>query len=136
MHKLKNESIKPTVPASRTSSSRKGLCLGIVLALKIFYRFLNGRRFTLQTDLRPLLAFLGSKKGLPTHTANRLNYDFRMEFLPSSKLCHTDGLSRLIQKNREPLEDTVIASLRTEVEIKKTMLYYTGTTCDSGRNKK
>ena len=30
-----------------------------------------------------------------------------------------DGLSRLIPKNSEPLEDTVIASLRAEVGIKK-----------------
>ena len=42
-----------------------------------------------------------------------------MEFLPSSKLCHADGLYRLIPKNSEPLEDTVIASLQAEIEIKK-----------------
>ena len=40
-----------------------------------------------------------------------------MEFLPSSKLYHTDGLSRPILKNSESLEDTVIASLQAEVEI-------------------
>ena len=37
-----------------------------------------------------------------------------MEFLPSQKLGHAGGLSRLIPKIREPLEDTVIISLRTE----------------------
>ena len=65
---------------------------------------------------------MAKKKGLPTHTANRLqrwgtillNYDFKMEFLPSKKLGHADGLSRLIPKTGEPLEDTVIASLRSE----------------------
>ena len=31
-----------------------------------------------------------------------------MEFLPSSKLCHADELSRLIPQNSKPLEDTVI----------------------------
>ena len=36
-----------------------------------------------------------------------------MEFLASEKLCYTDGLSRRIAKHREPLEDTVISSLRT-----------------------
>ena len=43
-----------------------------------------------------------------------LNYDFKMEFLLSQKLGHADGLSRLIPKMQEPLEDTVIASLHTE----------------------
>ena len=41
-----------------------------------------------------------------------------MDFLPSKKLCHADKLSRLIPKHREPLEDTVSASLRTEGELK------------------
>ncbi|GAB1607299.1 hypothetical protein Ahia01_001013300, partial [Argonauta hians] len=41
-----------------------------------------------------------------------------MEFLPSKKLYHADGLSRLIPKHCEPLEDTVIASLRTEKAFK------------------
>ena len=42
------------------------------------------------------------------------NYDFSMEFLTSAKLGHADGLSRLIPKSRELLEDTVIASLQSE----------------------
>ena len=42
-----------------------------------------------------------------------------MEFLPSSKLCHADVLSRFKPKNNEPLEDTVIASLQAKVEILK-----------------
>ena len=41
-----------------------------------------------------------------------------MEFLPSKKLSHADGLSRLIPKHREPPEDTVITSLWTEGEFK------------------
>ena len=62
------------------------------------------------------------------HTANRLrrwgtivlNYNFKMGFQPSKKLCHAAGLSRLILKHREPLKDTVIASLRTG-EFKTTL---------------
>ena len=37
-----------------------------------------------------------------------------MEYIPSKKLGHADGLSRLIPKYCEPFEDTVIAALRTE----------------------
>ena len=125
-------SIKPIVDASRmVLPTKKNYfviemeSLGIVLALMKFHRFIHRRRFTLQMDHRPLLAILGSKKGLPAHTANRLqqwgtillNYDFRMEFLSSSKLCHADELSRLILQNSEPLEDMVIASLQMKIEI-------------------
>ena len=47
-----------------------------------------------------------------------LNYSFTMEFLPSKEMVHADGLSRLIPKNTEPLEETAIASLRSEMDVK------------------
>ena len=76
----------------------------------------------LQTDNRPLLSIYGSKLDIPKHTANRLrrwrtlllDYDFKLEYIPSKELGHTDGLSKLIPKFNEPFEDTVIASLRSK----------------------
>ena len=47
-----------------------------------------------------------------------LNYSFVMEFLPSKEIAHADGLSRLIPKNTETLEETVIASLKSEIDVK------------------
>ncbi len=41
-----------------------------------------------------------------------------MEFLPSKEIAHADGLPRLIPKNTEPLGETVIASLRSEMDVK------------------
>ena len=41
-----------------------------------------------------------------------------MEFLPSKKLGHADGLSRLLPKFSVPLEDTEIAALKAEKEVK------------------
>ena len=41
-----------------------------------------------------------------------------MEHLSSNKFGHADRLSRLIPKYREPLEDTVIASLQSKGELK------------------
>ena len=43
-----------------------------------------------------------------------------MGFQPSKKICHAAGQSRLILKHREPLKDTVIASLLTG-EFKTTL---------------
>ena len=74
MDKLKEGSIKPVAHASRTLlPDEKNYfviekeSLGIVFSLKKFHKFIHKRRFTLLTDHRPLLAILGSKKGLPTH---------------------------------------------------------------------
>ena len=49
-----------------------------------------------------------------------------MEFLPSKKLRHVDGLSRLIPKFLVPLEDTKIAALKAEKEVKYVVQYSKG----------
>ena len=80
-----------------------------------------GRTFVLQTEQRPLLSIYGSKKSIPKHTANRLqrwgilllDYDFKMEYIPSKESGHAGGLCRLIPKFNEPFEDTVIASQKS-----------------------
>ena len=87
---------------------------------------MHGKKFVLQMDHHLLLSIFESKKGIPTHTANKLqhwgtillNYNYEMEFLPSKKLGHADGLSRLIPNISVPLEDTVIAALKAEKEAK------------------
>ena len=40
-----------------------------------------------------------------------------MEYISSKKLAHADGLSRLIPKSDEILEETLIAELKEEKEI-------------------
>ena len=47
-----------------------------------------------------------------------LNYLFKMEFLSLKEIAHVDGLSRLIPKNTEPLEETVFAPLKPEMNAK------------------
>ena len=39
-----------------------------------FHRFVHVRKFVSQMDHHPLLSIFGSKKGIPTHTANRLQH--------------------------------------------------------------
>ena len=92
--------------------------LGMIFAINKSHVYVNAREFVLQTDHRPLLTIFGFKKGIPTHTANclqrlaavLLNYSFKMEFLPSKEISHAYGLSRLIPKSTELLDETVIAS--------------------------
>ena len=132
LHRLKDGSTKPIahasrslLPAERNYSQIEKESFAIIYAIKKFHRFIHGRIFTLQTDHKPLLTIFGSKKGIPTHTANRLqrwsiillNYNFKMEYISSKNIGHADGLSRLIRKCAEPLEDTVIAALREEKEL-------------------
>lgn len=40
-----------------------------------------------------------------------------MQHLPSNKIAHADGLSRLIPSKTELLEETVIATLKKENEL-------------------
>ena len=124
---------KPKAHASRTLllaenhySQIELIALGIIFAVTKFHRYLHGRFFTLQTDHRLLITIFGAKKGLPIYTANRLlrwgkillNYNFKIEYLPSKQISHADGLSRLVPRYSEPFEDTIIAALRTGWEIK------------------
>ncbi|XP_055688348.1 uncharacterized protein K02A2.6-like [Lutzomyia longipalpis] len=98
--------------------------LGIVFALKKFHRFIYGRRFTLLTDHKPLVSIFGSKKGIPVHTANRLqrwaltllNYDFEIKFISTDSFGHADVLSRLISATTLPLDEVVIAEIRLDEE--------------------
>ena len=137
LHKMPDGSKKPIAHASRSllpsekhNSKMEKEVLVIIFAVTKFYRYLHGRFFKLQTDHKPLRTIFGSKKGLPVYTANRLlrwgtillNYNFKFKYLPSRQIGHADGLSRLIPSQSEPLEDSVIASLRTDSEIKNMML--------------
>lgn len=65
--------------------------LGITFAVKIFHKFIKGKRSSTQTEHRPLLSIFESKKSILTHTAIRLqrwrrillNYNYKMEFQKS-----------------------------------------------------
>ena len=112
LHKSRDGSTKLIAHASRTilameknysQIEKEGLA--IIFAVKKFHRYIYGRSFILQTDHKPLLSIFASKKDLPTYTANRLlrwriillNYNFKIQYLPSKKIAHADGLSRRTQ---------------------------------------
>ncbi|XP_058456623.1 uncharacterized protein K02A2.6-like [Malaya genurostris] len=132
MHKFPDGAIKVVSHASRSLTAaergygqveKEGLAL--VFAVTKFHRMLLGRKFTLQTDHQPLLRIFGSKKGIPLHTANRLQrwaltllgYDFDIQYVSTSQFGNADVLSRLISHHSKTEEDFVIASIQLENDI-------------------
>ena len=99
LHKMEDGSLKrishaprTLLPAETNYSQIENEALGIIFAVTKFHSFIHGRHFILQTDHKPLFTIYGSKKGLLTHAVNRLqrwgiilNYNFNLEFRPSSK---------------------------------------------------
>lgn len=77
--------------------------LSIIYALKKFYRYLCGRRFTLVTDHKPLLAIFGAKSSLQPYAAARLHrwsvhmsqFEYDIEYRSTHDHGNADALSRL-----------------------------------------
>lgn len=105
-------------PAEQNYSQIEKEALALIFAVTKFHRMLHGRKFTLETDHKPLLTIFGSKKGIPVHTANRLqrwaltllSYEFDIEHVGTNHFGHADALSRLMKRPSNN-ETTVIASI-------------------------
>ena len=109
LHKMPDGTKKPLahastslLPTEKHYFQIEKEALGIIFAVTKFHWYLHGRFFNLQTDHKPLITIFGSKKGLPIYTANRLlrwgtillNYNFKIEYLPSKQISHANGLPR------------------------------------------
>ena len=83
------------------------------------------------TDHKPLLSIFGAKKGIPVHSANRLQrwvitllaYDFQIKFTSTLEFGHADVLSRLISNQTKQEEDYVIAITSIEVDSEYIVTY-------------
>lgn len=115
-HVLSDGTERPIAFASRTLTATEQKysqidkeALSIVWAVKKFYLYLKGRRFTLVTDHKPLVAMFSSKKGLPILTATRLlhyalilqAYQFDIVYRNTKDHGNADCLSRLPLKSEE-----------------------------------
>lgn len=95
--------------------------LAIVWAVKKFYLYLKGSRFTLITDHRPLVHIFGSKKGLPVLTATRLlhyaltlqSFQFDIVYRNTKDHGNADFLSRFPKASEdfEVMDDVKIFQL-------------------------
>ncbi|XP_055603987.1 uncharacterized protein K02A2.6-like [Uranotaenia lowii] len=119
-HEFPNGYLKAIQHASRSlTAAEQGYgqpekeALALTYGVTKFHKYLLGRRFTLLTDHKPLLYIFGSKKGIPLHTANRLqrwalmllNYDFDIRYVSTNEFGCADMLSRLIDRTKQPEED-------------------------------
>ncbi|KAH9592428.1 hypothetical protein MS3_00004356 [Schistosoma haematobium] len=122
-HNFPNGSEKPIshsarslTPTERNYSQIEKEALSIIFAVKKLHKMMYGRHFTLITDHKPLLAVLGSKKGIPVHTANRLQrwattllgYDFKIIYQSTTAFGQADALSRLIGFQSKTPEETLV----------------------------
>ncbi|XP_053698542.1 uncharacterized protein K02A2.6-like [Sabethes cyaneus] len=136
MHRYPDGSMKVVCHASRTltpAEQRYGQvekeALALIFGVTKFHRFIYGRKFSLHTDHKPLVAVFGSKKGIPIHTTNRLqrwalillSYDFDITHVATQDFGYADILSRLIDPRAKPDDDFVIASVQMEEDVSATV---------------
>ncbi|EFO87345.1 hypothetical protein CRE_31410 [Caenorhabditis remanei] len=96
--------------------------LALVYTVKKSHKFVFGRKFSLQTDHKPLLAIFGDSRDLPVHSQNRLvrwattllAYNFDISYISTAKFSKADWLSRMIQNYPRDEDDVVIAEIIEE----------------------
>ncbi|XP_065083388.1 uncharacterized protein K02A2.6-like [Ochlerotatus camptorhynchus] len=116
---------KSLTPAEKGYGQPEKEALALKYAVTKFHKYLLGRRFTLLTDHKPLLSIFGSKKGIPLHTANRLqrwalmllNYDFDIRHVSTNDFGCADMLSRLIDRSKQQEEEYVVAAISLEKDM-------------------
>lgn len=103
---MPNREERPIAFTSRTLQASERNCaqlekeaLALIFGIKMFHQYIFGRRFTLITDHKPLLAILEPKKGIPSLAAARLlrwaillsAYNNDLEFKPTDLLAMPTG---------------------------------------------
>ena len=100
-------------PSEQNYSMIEKEALAIIFGVKKFHQYLFDRRFTLQTDHKPLAFLLGPKRGIPVLAVSRLQrwsiqlaaYQYDIEYRASKNHANADALSRLPRKTAEKADD-------------------------------
>ena len=135
-HVTSNGDERPIAYASRTLNKAEENysqldkeALAIVWAVKKFFHYLCGRKFTLITDHQPLKFIFNPSKGIPAMSAARqqryaiflsgFNYD--IEYRNSQAHANADGLSRLPLPSTASFADDEVADALFYSEVLETM---------------
>ena len=142
-HKMENGSERPIEYASRTlSPAEKNYAqidkeaLAIIYGVKRFHRYLNGQKFTICSDHKPLMYIFGEHREISTTASARIQrwaltlmgYQYTIVHQPGDQLANADGLSRLPTPTATPdppkpyetvlLMERLNSSLVTSAQIK------------------
>ncbi len=118
--------------------------LAIVFGVKKFYQYLIGKRFTLLTDHRPLTKIFGSKTGIPTLAAARLQrwalllsaYDYDIVYRRGQDHGNADGFSRLpLPGDPKDCETSDAASVFNMSQIEKLPVQATQVASETRKDK-
>ena len=109
-HQMDDGTERPISFASRTLSTAERNygqldkeALAIIFGVKRFHQYLYGRKFTIQSDHKPLQYLLGETRGIPVMASARVQrwaltlsaYDYTIAYKPGADLANADALSRL-----------------------------------------
>ena len=97
-------------PSERNYAQVEKEALSLIFGVKHFHSYLYGRKFTIITDHKPLMAILGEKKGIPPLAAARLQrcawilsaYKYEIQFRPTGDHGKTLTRSHTRQYQRRP----------------------------------
>lgn len=112
--------------------------LAVVWSVYRLKQLLLGRRFTLQTDHKPLEKIYGNFR-IPKVASNRLmrwsillqQFDFDIKYEPGSQMAHADALTRLqLLSDESHEEDLVINNVAPDVSSEWTLAIQQATTTD------
>ena len=142
-HKMEDGSERPIEYASRTlSPAEKNYAqidkeaLAIIYGVKIFHRYLYGRKFTICSDHKPLMYIFGEHREISTTASamiqrwalTLMGYQYTIVHQPGDQLANADGLSRLPTPTATPdppkpyetilLMERLNSSLVTSAQIK------------------
>nr|VZH98583.1 unnamed protein product [Spirometra erinaceieuropaei] len=114
-------------PAEKNYEQIEKEALAIVFAVKKFHNLLYNRHFTLLTDRNPLLSIFGSQKDIPVYSAGRLQRwaaillgcAFDVRCCRTTDFGQADALSRILSNQQELEEDTVIAAISIEDDLRR-----------------
>lgn len=119
-HTMENNEDRPIAFASKSLSKAQSNystidreALAIYFGVNKFQHYLIGRRFVLQTDHKPLTSIFGSKRGIPTMAASRLqrwamylsSFDFEIQYIVGKSNVNADFLSRLPTNRNDFVDD-------------------------------